>query len=67
MQPGVIHVRDVQVEYGHVWKIQPEDFLTLPSNIKTTIGRTGTMSISFRMNYLHNILRGESLRYFDEL
>ena len=46
---------------------QPEEFLDLPRNWKITTDGTGTTSHSGWVDYLHTLLRGVSLKEFNEL
>ena len=46
---------------------QPEEFLHLMNNFKRSVDRTGTTTAVGKINYVHTLLRGEALRYFDKL
>ena len=43
---------------------QPEYFLVLTKNFKTTIDRTGTTTVAIRISYIRNMIYGEALREF---
>ena len=47
--------------------VQPEEFLALLKNFEIEIDGTGTTSLSGKINYLHTMLLGASLREFDKL
>ena len=47
--------------------VKPEEFLTLMRNFKIVIDGTGRNSPSGWIKYLHTMLRGSSLREYDEL
>ena len=47
--------------------VKLEEFIALIKNFKTAIDGTITISVSVWINYLHNMLRGESLRKFKKL
>ena len=46
---------------------QPEEFLSLLKNFNNATDGTGATNSSGRINYLHMMLRGHSLKVFDEL
>ena len=46
---------------------QPEEFLALVNNFKTTVDVTGTMSAAGTINYIRTLLSGDTLHEFDEL
>ena len=47
--------------------VKPEEFIKLMRNFKIAIDGTGRNSPSGRVKYLHTMLRGASLREYDEL
>ena len=46
---------------------QPEEFLQLMKNFKRAVDGTGNTTAAGKINYLHTLLNGGSLRAFDEL
>ena len=46
---------------------KPEEFLKMMKNFETALNGTGTTSTAGKINYLRNLLRGESLQEFDYL
>ena len=44
---------------------EPEEFFLLVQHFKMTIEASGTLIVNAKLQYLHRLLRGKTLRQFD--
>ena len=54
-----------KIKIGTFENGQPEEFLQIMNNFKRAVDRKGTTTTAGKINYLRNILSGESLQEFN--